>query len=285
MIERFVLLAVFLLCAFSSAFPAPAMAPGGESAPTTGTAQLKLVRFENPDGLQLDVWVNGRRVGFTPTEARLAPGVHRLTLSAEMMVPVVSEIQITDKRKQDLSLQVSPLTRDNYEQAAAQVMENIIKNAKDPSMYLMALFLASDVDEGMELLRRAEDVLVNDPVLETLRARVLLTAGELEKAREASDRAVQSHPSLAYAWRVRSEILRKQRQFADALEAAEKAVELEPACWLNYRSRAHAHELLGNFRQQNKDREDAAKMYAGMRERAAAQQQKTEAVSVARPRR
>jgi tetratricopeptide (TPR) repeat protein len=234
-------------------------------APTSPT--LSTYRILSSSGQQLEVWLAGQRVGFTPLTVELPEGNYAVSASAESVIPWIGDMAVKPASQIDFTIQVRPLTTANYDDESRRLAQAIVRyGSARPHLALMALHMVTDPKEGRDLVARTKILLPNDPMLDALHAQVLLKAGELDEALAEVDRAVARLGRVAFVWRVRAEVLLKLGDFAPALDAANQAVLLDPAGWRSVRIRSRIHEAMGNERAAEIDREQADLQYKRIHE-------------------
>lgn len=222
------------------------------------------VSFRNPAGFQMEVWVNGNRLGFTPLTVRLQPGPHWISISADSIIPIMQTTMIRDKPSQVVHIPPAPVTRDDYVRVQNNLNQTILNGPKDPHLILIALHLCIDVEEGYRLLERMDRGMPGDPMGEFLRGMILLMDDQPDDALAATERGLAKLPKVAFGWRVRAEALAELGQLEEAIDAANQAMIEDPHCWRNLRIRAKIHELAGNTIAAEADAERAEEMYRAL---------------------
>ena len=219
------------------------------------------VRFQSAVRLQMDVWLDGNRLGTTPLRTKLPAGRYFLSASADAIVPVLQPFEVGDGGAQMAVLPARPVTTENYDAVSQDVFRTILHFPDNAHLLLIALYLTFDEEEAERLLARADRALEEDATLEALRARYHLRAGRFREALAASERAIGLEGTHAMAWRVRADILAEMGEMDRALSAANHAVVQEPNGWRNLRTRARIHTELGNDRNARLDTERADELY------------------------
>lgn len=256
--HRFALLFLMMLAAvLPAATPTPA-------------APEVVVKIASTAGSQMDVWLNGRRIGFTPVEKRLPAGRYWLTASAESIMPLMQAIDVRPSPHpyQGILLPAVPVTQENYREVGQWVLSEIPKQRGNPHLVLMALQLTRDPAESAKLLEVADKALPGDPMADVLRAQAVGRSGRLADALVAADRAVAAANYVAAAWRVRADVLRALGRPEEALDSANRAVTLDPFDFRNLEMRARVHAAAGRAREQKADEDRGAELYNALHESA-----------------
>lgn len=228
---------------------------------TATSATLRVVRFQAPGNLQLEVWLDGERLGFTPFSKELTPGDHYLTASAEALQPVMQDFAIGARANQVAIIPVLPLTTENHPEAVRRLIETIKTQPPNRHFRIMGLYLATDPDDVKTLLEIADKEMPGDAMVDLLRARVMLRGGDTNGALASTDRALPALAQVAFAWRMRAEALLAADRAGEAIDAANQAVILEPNGFRNLRVRARANEAVGKTAAARNDAERATSLY------------------------
>jgi hypothetical protein len=255
---------LFLVLLLQAAVLVAAGDAGGAST-ESAVEPRSVYRISTMGGLEMEVWIGGRRVGFTPLTVELPAGRFPISASAESIIPVFGEIVSGgDGKSYEYVIPPAPLTVENYERVGREVAQFIASNARNPHLVIISLHLITSAEDGLGLLDRADRLMPGDPVVEALRARVLLRAGQLDGALRASERALEALPKAALVWRIRGEVLEQVGELQAAMDAANEAMVLDPMGWRTLRLRSRLHEKLGNERGARADTERAEEIYEGL---------------------
>jgi tetratricopeptide (TPR) repeat protein len=236
-------------------------AQGPVAADPVTTETLATYRISSLGGLEMEVWLAGQRVGFTPTEVRLPKGHFRLTASGESLVPFIGRLSSEGAGEFNYTVPAAPLTIENYEVVSRDFTKMVIKEGDNPHLLIMALHMMTSAEEGRLLLAKADKAIPGDPIVDALRAKVLLKAGDPTAAIVASERAVRGMPKVAFCWRVHAEVLVALGDLDEALAACNQAVVQDPQGWRTLRVRAKVQEGLGNARASEIDGGRAQELY------------------------
>ncbi|MCC6546971.1 hypothetical protein IT570_07365 [Candidatus Sumerlaeota bacterium] len=240
--------------------------PGTKGIDQVTSPGLASIRFDAPGHLQMEVWLSGRRLGITPFATRLEPGSYYLTACAEAIQPVMQPFEVKAKGDRMVVLPTAPVTAENLPDVVKQVIRTIQTTPANNHFTIISLHLATDPQDFQTLLGRADEQLPGDPIVDLLRARRLMKDQKINEALLASDRALKKLPRLAYAWRVRAEVLLASGDGKAALEAANEAVLSEPRGYRNVQVRAQVNAALNNPMAAKNDTEMADKLYDAMAE-------------------
>jgi tetratricopeptide (TPR) repeat protein len=251
--KRFPLLSIALLLL-------TALVSWAQGQPGT-TETLVLVRFETRGQLQMDVWLDGKRAGFTPFKKKLAPGKYYLTAAAEALQPIMQELVVGVKGDQVALLPTLPLTVDNQADAVRRLIQTMQTSPPNRHFTIIGLFVSADPSDLDALFAQADRECPGDPVVALLRARRLVRAGKSAEAAAVCEPVTGELPLVAFAWRVRAEVLLAQGDSGGALDAANEAVVLEPQGFRNLRVRARVHEAMGSRNAAANDQARAEELY------------------------
>lgn len=223
---------------------------------------LARVQFMAQGGMQLDLWVDGRRVGFTPVTVPLALGKYQIVAHTEGIVPVIQRYTVAQARPQASILPVIPLDARTHSLAHDEVEQFRAGHPGDVGAILAQMYLNADPMHGLILAGDVERLAPKDPVGMAMRARAQLNAGNPAEAQELADAAVYALPHVGLVWRTRAAVLLTTGHLQEALDAANQSVLVEPGAWRNLRLRAGIHQKLGNERAAANDSARADEIYA-----------------------
>ncbi|HMX62485.1 MAG TPA: tetratricopeptide repeat protein [Candidatus Sumerlaeota bacterium] len=225
------------------------------------TRTLVNVRFETPAAIQMEVWLDGKRLGFAPFTEKVAVGNHYLTAITEGIQPVMQSLTVGAKGDQMVILPTAPLTAESVPDVLKQVIRTIETTHPNNHLTIIGMHVTPAPDDFHTLLSRIDQQLPGDPVVDVLRGRRLMKEQKLDEALAATDRALRKLPRVAHAWRVRAEVLLASGDAKSALEAANEAVLLEPQYYRNVQVRAQIHRALDNPTAAKNDVAMADKLY------------------------
>ena len=245
--------------------PAEAPAPPTPAADDRPVAErpVRRVRFESMAKFQVEVWINGKRAGFTPLEINLREGTYVLTAAGESLVPVIQVLTVEGENPLVL-IPPRVLTMENYPAAAAMVVRGMSDFEGNDHFLIMSLLMVREDADAARLLARADTTMPGDPMVDIIRAKLLLRRNELDPAIDAVNRGLERLGNVSFAWRVRSMALIARGELDEALEAANQAMSLDPFGWRNLRIRARVHEARGDGAAQRSDEERADELYADL---------------------
>ncbi|MBI1292256.1 hypothetical protein GC173_13620 [bacterium] len=258
--DTFFRLLLLLFIALGGLRPAAAqVAPTAGDAGTSPT--LATYHINALGGLEMEVWIAGQRAGFTPTTVMLPAGHFRLTASGESLVPFIGRLSSPGSGEHTYTVPAAPLTIENYDVVSRDFTKVILKEGDNPHLLIMALHMMTAAEEGRKLLARADKTIPGDPIVDALRAKVLLKAGDPAAAREASERAVRAMPKVAFCWRVHAEVLAALGELDEALAACNQAMVIDPQGWRTLRVRSSINKEKGNARAAEIDGTRAEELY------------------------
>lgn len=250
--------------------PGWAQSVAGPEAPTAGQgeiqgkqkpATLHRVRFESMARFQVEVWIDGKRAGFTPFLVRLPEGEYIMTATAESLAPIVQTIEV-DEDSEVVWIPPVPVTRNNYQGITREVVRHIVEHPDNPHLLIASLLMAIDPSDKRDLLRRADQAIPGDPMVDVIRADYFLKLERKDEALVAAQRALESLGMVGFAWRRLAEVHLAREEHAEALEAINQAVLLDPRGWRNLRVRSRVHQAMGNSNAGAIDAERAEELYA-----------------------
>lgn len=225
--------------------------------------ELQRVRFQSMARFQVEVWLNGTRAGMTPFEVNLPAGEYLMSVTGDSLYPIVETISI-DREDPIIWIPPIPLTTANYEEAQEALFHRIMEHPANPHLLIAALHMTLDPSDGKDLLRRADRLIPDDPMVDNLRARILVMAGEFDEALRAAERALEKLGRHSIGWRRLAEVLLARGDLEEALDAANQAVLRDPRGWRNQRVRSRVHSALGNEAASISDSERADELYAAL---------------------
>lgn len=236
-----------LILAISSVLAAPiaaaqTAAASGSDAPTTN-----LVRLSTRFGKQLDVWIDGKRQGVTPLDVILEPGNHFLTAGAPGLKPVLDNLKVAEKGRQQTVLIDIPLTPERYDAAFKEVVASRVKYPRNAHVLILAAQLTEDESDFQRLLGMIAEEQIDDPLLLLARARWEYRRNDAAGALELLTRAIDLADDFAPAWCQRANLHTLTGDFEKALSDANRAVVLEPYNARNFEARADAYYSLGKM--------------------------------------
>ena len=220
--------------------------------------------ISNSTFFQMDVWIEGERVGYTPVTVELPVGRHFATLGADGVQPVFLQLDVTDTEEHLAMFTPEVITEENLEEFRAQVDEKIAERPDDPSLYLLALSLIEDPAMIADYLDALDGLVEEDGVRDAHLARMYIHTRELNRALEHARRAVELEPEFGFTWRVKADALRLLGRNAEALEAAQKAVVLDPQNWRQRRALARAYRALGLRNEAEREWDAGEQLYSAM---------------------
>jgi len=253
------LLAVAIL-----AFVGVGVAPAQQAADQATSGSLASYTIRALGDLQLEVWLSGQRLGFTPLTVKLPEGRFRLTASGESLIPYVGVLDSKGAGEYSYTVPSAPLTVDNYAAVSQDFVRVVLEEGDNAHLLIMGLHMMTDPEEGRRLLERADKALPGDGVVDALRAKVLLKAGDRDGALVAAERAVRKEPKVAFCWRVHAEVLESQQDLKGALSSLNQAMLLDPNGWRTLRVRSRVNRALGNQRAAEVDEARAQELYEAL---------------------
>lgn len=256
-------LALLVVLPFYLLAAGPQVAAGGTHGPEPPPKEPQKVRFQSMAHIQVEVWLNGIRAGITPFEVSLAPGKYLMTVTGDSLYPIAEEISI-DREDPVIWIPPIPLTTENYEEAQEALTRRIIDHPGNAHLLIAALHMTLDPSDGRDLLRRADEIIPGDPTVDSLRARIMIMAGDLDRAHRAAERALEQLGRYSVGWRRLAEVLVERGDLEEALDAANQAVLRDTRNWRNQRVRARIHAALGSEESSRADHERADELYAAL---------------------
>jgi hypothetical protein len=245
-----------------------AQEPVGPQLPPVDPAQepalpTRPVRFQSMARMQVEVWLSGRRVGFTPFQVSLPDGTFLMTAVGESMVPIVQDITVGPGADM-VWLPPDPLTNENHQETSRSLLRSIVNHPANAHLLIASLHMVLDPTDARNLLEKADAAIPGDPVVDMLRARHQLRAGELDLALASAQRGVKDMEIISMGWRRLAEVHLARGELTEALTAANAAVLREPLGWRNLRVRAQVHQAMGTEDAAAVDTERADELYATM---------------------
>jgi len=223
----------------------------GEEAETSGT--LRLVRFECAVPLQMEVWMDGKRAGFTPFDREFPAGRYLLTASGEGIRPIIQHLDVRGVAAQRVVLPAAPMPEAELEGVRGQLYMAISQARSNAHTMILALELTRNAEEEEHLLRQADRFLTGDAVVSALRAAAHRRAGKPKEALAAAMASLAAADNLSAGWREKARALHDMGDEKEALSSVNEAVIREPGSWKNLELRAEIHRRLGNERAAQND--------------------------------
>ncbi len=221
--------------------------------PHESEASFQTMLFESSANIQLEVSIDGVRIGITPCRAELKPGRYFLTASAEGVEPLMQYVDITSQPGQKALLPTRPLSIKQLEPLRETVLDVVAKTKLNPHMIRIAMLLSVNDEEKGYLIKQADRVTPDDPVVDAIRSRQLLADKQYQEALEAADRSVEKLKMFSQGWRAKALAHLALGEKQEALRAAHNAVINEPYGWLNLRVRADIYKAMDNKRAADND--------------------------------
>lgn len=219
--------------------------------------------FKVDSGIQVDVWVDGKRAGLTPFTMPLTPGKHVITASTESLEPTIITTTIAAKGDQVVLFRTPrPVTAESHTTVMRRLQNEMNKLPENHELLIHALYLAVEDAQIDALFTKADEAIPGDPVVDAIRSKIMLRRGKKSEAALAADRSVAGLPSLSFAWRVKANVLREAGDLDGALEAASKSIILEPRGWRGLLVRARVYEARKDRDGKEKDEELAEENFA-----------------------
>jgi hypothetical protein len=249
--------------------------PGQEtragSGSQAGSPQVRSVNIATLNGCQLDVWVDGRRVGQTPVRARLAPGFIVLTAGNEGFEPVILETevhaQVPPGTMQTILIEDRVIEADRFPLVFRQLVTGMMNHPENAHIKMLATLLTQDREDFEGLKEMIPEEHHGDPIMMIADAGWLAREGDVDGAVRMLEDAGQINPGLASVWRAQARLMMRMDNLDDAAIIAGRAVVLEQANPQNDRTRALIAESAGQERAAELDREEARTLEAAMDER------------------
>jgi hypothetical protein len=229
------------------AAPAPAQDPT-PAPPADGSDGSVEVRIVTRDGAQMDVYLDGRRIGLTPIKLRTPPLDLVLSAGAPGVEPVIHELAIAPGEDRVVTLVDRPLSRERFPALYTAMVGAQHAHPQNPHLIVLAASVAQDGDDAARLINTMPKAMQDEPMVLYAAARASLLLGRTDAALELLGRACEAEPRMGGLERVRAQILLGAQGPQAALPPANRAVLLEPANADNFTSRAAIHQALGDLR-------------------------------------
>ncbi|MEQ8820015.1 MAG: PEGA domain-containing protein [Sumerlaeia bacterium] len=231
------------------------------------------VIFETQSGRQMEVWVDGRRLGSTPLRHALMPGNYYLSAGGEGVVPILREFVVfSHGDKQTLGIKDEPLTSKNYFPAVGVLAEARGERPDNVHLEVLALSMVFEEEKFDTLLGRLpESVREGDPMVLYLRARrELEDRKDPTQALHLTNRAIKGDETFAPAYRLKAKLMLEMAGPEEARKAAERAALLDPRNPESYVLRGKASVELEEEAYARLDFEHALRLRPGYAEAEAA---------------
>ena len=218
-------------------------APIPDDRPVSPTLQVR-----TQHGVQMDVWIDGERKGFTPMLGNLAPGTYFVTCWNTGLEPIIQEITIPNYELQIVEIPDRKLTAEKFPKIFEKVVKAYQYYPENVHIRIIAMGLAQDPTDFRGLLGRLPQDHRENPVVLFVRSKWQAAEGNLDVALDLIDKALADEPNYAGAWRLKVRILTAMGRYQDAVAHANEAVILEPQNPDSFLARAAALKKAGRER-------------------------------------
>lgn len=238
----------------------------GDAATTPG-GPIRSVAIRTVNNLQLDVWIDGRRVGFTPLRTRLAPGTYLLTAGTEGVEPVISLVEVpvelpSGDVTQTTLIDDRILIPERFPIVFAHMARSFQQHPDNPHFILLAMLLTQDREDFEGLLEMLPPNLRNDPMVALAQAAWQAEEGNIEGGLETLREATELEPGFAALWRAKTRLALRLGDVDRAFAHSGQAVAMESTNPQNYHTRARVYDAMENERGARYDRERARELEA-----------------------
>lgn len=243
-----------------AAGPARVAASQEPTAPPPPQNAECVVELVTASGIQMEVWIDGKRCGMSPIDVPLAPGRHVVTAFAPDTFPIVQPFTVRDDRRQASMLADKPLYGDRLGDAFNYLVAARRNHPGNVHVLQMCALLAMERTDFDKLMEMIPEERRSDPMLQIARARWMVLAGDADGALAVLEAATTADPSAAACWRAKAELLAAKGLVAEGRDAAERAVLLDARNPKSFIIRAKVEEADGDARAAELDREHAAEL-------------------------
>lgn len=237
-------LAILALAGWSHAAAQEQPTPTVSASDSPGTMT---VQFRPKKSFQFDIWVDGRRIGYTPVAMKLPEGQHLVTAVHLDLVPVLYVVEVVHVpgRQQTELLDTVLLKQSLLAAAHERIAKGLEVLGANPQVVFPAAMITQDTRDFARLLLMLDEESRRHPLLALREARLALADQRVEDARKLVDYAIKEAPTLASAWQMRSRLLLEADKVEEAIRAADRAVALEPENPVHFLTRAGAYLAAG----------------------------------------
>lgn len=248
---------LLLIAALLAAAPSPAANAPSDRPARPAPVEVRIV---TRSGAQMDVWVDGRRLGVTPIMLRTPPIGLLITAGAPGLEPIVHSIDITTEPSQTVTLVDRPLSSERFPLLFAAMVEAQALHPGNPHIVVLASTIAQDGLDAANLVNGLPAAVRQEAMTLYAAGRASLLLGRGTAALEFLDQAIEAEPRLGGLHRVRAQILLQMGEPDRAMADANRAVTLDPLNPDNFSSRAAVHRLAGDERAAQMDIERALEL-------------------------
>lgn len=197
------------------------------------------LRLRAAQDRQLEVYLDGVRVGLTPQEMRIRAGEYVLTASAEGVRPVIHPLRIEPSPETiDLVLPVFPMTDTALPAVRADLRSAWEKSKGNGHLMAILAMISTDKKDVDDLIAKAEKVLTgNNPTISLIKSRWMLVDKRAEDALAIVDSALAKEPNNVQLLRQKARICAVLERNKEAVAAADEAVRIDPQDWQSYHVR------------------------------------------------
>ena len=199
-----------------------------EKPPAVEAVTKETMNVRTRNGRQMDVWIDGRRIGLTPLKLQLAPGTYFLTAGSDGVEPVLRKLEVLAGGEQVAVLNDLPLVSERLPAVIQEIMGGFREYPDNPHVRILAALLTTDRTDHQRLLASLPQDLQRDATVLLSKARWALTDNKPVEALQFIEEALHRESQMAGLWRMKAWTLIELGRMEDATKAAEMAVRLEP---------------------------------------------------------
>lgn len=214
-------IAMLLLLAAAAALPRPTVEGDG-----TGASSMVYVRTE--DGAQVDLWVEGERVGLTPQRFRMPPGVYFLTAWAPGRAPVLDRLEVRPGQDTGIVIQNPRLDAGRFPNDFARIVAAQARHKDNMHLWGIMAGLTQTHEDYLGVKKMAPGPITTDLLFIYAEGRWQLARGFPDRALQMCDAGLEIEPRASFLWRLRASALMTQGRTERAFEAAAQAVNVDP---------------------------------------------------------
>lgn len=219
--------------------------------PAQPTPQTQLAKetmtIRTREGRQMDVWLDGRRMGLTPLKLELRPGTYFLTAGADGLEPILRRMEVQAGGEQLTVLADRALAAERLPMVVEEIMAAFRAQPANAHVRILAALLTTDRRDHSQLLDSLPPGLGSDPTVLLSRARWAMTDGQPGAALALVEEALHREARMASLWRMKAWALIELGRNAEAKDASELAVRIDPLHADSFVVRGDVHRAAGEL--------------------------------------
>jgi hypothetical protein len=246
-------LAAVLAASLRAQDPTPTSAEAALAAPAeTGTVQITTESEQ-----QVEVWIDGRRIGLTPLKGKVPAGERLITAGGEGLQPAIQRVTIMPGDSQRISLRTQPLVESSLGEVQASLIAEIERDPRNAHLHLLRALTSTDPDVVLNSLAQAEKLATGSPTAAMVKANWMLRDKKGTEAVAALAPALEKAPRYAALHRTRAKALAVAGRDDEAMASADQAVQLDPRDWQNLYVRGIVRREKGDIAGAREDLQNA----------------------------